>query len=492
VSGETWLVIIPDPQADSFADDRWVALSSEEVKAQRGKIKATIDGEDIEIPEPVNGQEGPADDPVAIRIWDPSPRRHWEATSPVRASLGVLAELQLLTAAVAAIARSRITGRGVLLVPAGTRFPGAPGEAGSEDSLLDIFVEVASTAIREPESAAATVPIVLEVPGDLINGVKWLEFASEFDSLALQLREEAIRRFAAGADIPAEVLLGMGDMNHWGAWAVTAEALRMGAEPRLGLICNALTEQWLRPLLEAENDRDADQWIVWYDTSSLRTSSNKAASALDAFREGIIGGPAARRELGFSEGDAPETGSVAPADATATPAGTDVLPVSETQAAPATDVALAASADATAVATSGAASPDGAPDSRHAALVAAVDGLVYAALCAAGGKILRTPACARMYRADAMALVARAEVHVNHPVPDIADVYAWKLVEGAWARVPEIAGRYGVDDILLSEALDTYTMTLIMHGEPHTYDNTVRLLAQHGLIPATIIGMVKQ
>ena len=82
---------------------------------------------------------------------------------------------------------------------------------------------------------------------------------------------------AIGADVPAEVLLGLGDASHWGAWALTAEALRMGAEPKLALVCQALTTEWLQPLLEFDKEPDADQWLIWYDTSGLRSSSNKSA-----------------------------------------------------------------------------------------------------------------------------------------------------------------------------------------------------------------------
>lgn len=468
VAGEAWLIIVPDPNADSFADDKWHVLSTDEVKPQRGKIKATINGVETDIPEYDPTVDQDPDAPVAIRVWKPSPRRQWEATSPVIRAITVLEELRLLNAAVAAIARSRITGRGVLLVPAGTRFPGPANQSGADDSLLDTFIEVASTAIREPESAAATVPIVLEVPGDLITGVKWLQFSSDFDALAMQLRDEAIRRFATGADVPAEVLLGLGDASHWGAWAITAEALRMGAEPKLGLVCHALTDEWLRPLLSAENDPDADDVLVWFDTSGLRSSSNKGATALEAFKEGLVSDEAARRELGFTESDAPA--APAPAKQANTTNEGGALPVDETQAPPA-EVALAASAEG-----------------HASALIAAVDGIVYAALMTAGQKIMRTPACPRPDRGAARLLAAA--VHTKHPVAP-EDIMRFKLLDDAWSRVSELAGRYGVDDKALTAALSSYAEALLVSGQPHTFDNVPRMLAQVGILPSTLIGMAK-
>lgn len=475
VTGDSLLVITPDPDADSYADDDWCVLSTEEFTVQRGKIRAQVRGREVEISEYDPDARPDPDAPVAMRVWQQSPRRYLEATSPVIRAIGVLEELRLLTAAVAAIARSRITGRGVLLVPAGTRFPAAPGEAQSEDSLLDMFIEVASTAIREPESAAATVPIVLEVPGDLISGVKHLEFSSELDALAIQLREEAIRRFATGADVPAEVLLGLGDVNHWGAWALTAEALRFGIEPRLALVCQALTDQWLRPLLDAEGEPDAGEWLVWYDTSALRSSSNKAASALEAFKLNLVSGEAARRELGFTEADAPEVDNVVTTEVPGIPDQEEALPVSETQAPPAAareDVTLAAGLFTGPKDAGGWPGLDG-----YGALVAAVDGLVWSALSVAGQKLRQTPAVPRSERAAVRELSA-AVTHVDHPVPSPLDVDAWRLLDGAWDRVPEVAARHGMSPEYLTAALDAYARVLLTSGQAHEYDNVPRLLTQ--------------
>jgi hypothetical protein len=474
VTGDLWLIVIPAPESDNMADDRWVVLSTEEVTVQRGKLKAVIDGEEIEIPEYDPKAEQDPTAPVYMRIWKPSPRRHSQATSPVIRSLVVLEELRLLNAAVAAIAKSRITGRGILLIPAGTRFPTQPGQDGAEDSLLDTFIEVASTAIREPDSAAATVPIVLEVPGDLISGVKWLQFTSEFDAMALQLRDEAVRRFAAGADIPAEILLGMGDANHWGAWAITAEALRLGAEPRLALICQSLTTQWLQPILASEGEANAAEFLVWYDTSGLRASSNKGASALEAFKLGLISDQAARRELGFTEADAPgAVGSTPDEQQTATtqPEG-GTLPVDSTQSAPNTgtpnETALAASEAVLDSFTAG----------TDAALAEAVDGLVWSALVVAGRKLTLTPVVPRPNRGTARELAARGSLHTSHPLRSEDDVNAFGLLNDAWVRVPVIAARYGVDSIELTSALHDYVTALLVTGQPHEFDNVPRLLAQ--------------
>lgn len=330
VAGEFWLVVVPDDVGAAA----WHVLSVSEVTQARNGLTVEIVGEKVEIPAADDDQPPAPDAPVAFRVWQPHPRRHIEADSPVRSSLVVLEELRLLNAAVAAVARSRITGRGVLIVPKGARFPTAPGQGDAEDDLLEVFMEVAATAIKEPESAAATVPIILEIPADLVGKVEWLTFESGFDELAMKLRDEAIRRYAAGAEIPAEILLGLGDVNHWGSWMLSAEGIRLGVEPKLRLVCEAFTTQWLRPLLEADDVADADECLVWFDTSQMRVQANRAQTALEAYQLGLISGQAARREVGFDESDRPGADEMPAVDA---PSATPELPVGESTSPPDTN-----------------------------------------------------------------------------------------------------------------------------------------------------------
>ncbi|HLL37263.1 MAG TPA: hypothetical protein VK545_25995 [Streptomyces sp.] len=488
VAGEYWLVIRPtgtgapgegpvsEQATDPTTSEEWRVLSVEEVRQQGNKLVAEIDGQPVDIPGYDPDNPDPAA-PVAIRVWDPYPRRQMEADSPVRTSMELLEELQLLNAAVAAIARSRLTGRGILLVPKGTRFPSTPTQGDAEDDLIELLMTVAETAIREPESAAATVPIILEVPAELIGEFRRLTFESDFDEVAIKLREEAIRRFANGLEIPAEILLGLGDVNHWGAWALTSEAIRLGIEPRLATVVHALTTQWLRPLLEAEGVPDAGEWLVWYDTSPLRVRTNRSETALQVFDRGAISETALRRETGFDESDAPTdeeraarraaTGGTGPGgqddeETIGQDSGADQaprLPVDENPREPDT---LPASSSALPHKT------------VLAAALAAADGLIWAALSSAGEKLKRTPACPRSERARARE-IDPASLHTVLPVQP-GQVEQWRLLEGAWTRVPEIAERYGLEPDCLTKVLDEYCRELIAAGVPHEFGQTAGVL----------------
>ncbi|MCX4550593.1 MULTISPECIES: hypothetical protein [unclassified Streptomyces] len=462
VPGEGWVIVRPNsevlsPYSPEDGHD-WRVLSVKEVRQQSGKLMAEIDGEDVPIPEGDPEAMDP-DGPVAIRVWEPDPERAIEADSPVRSSLELLEELLLLNAAVKAIARSRITGRGLLLIPKGTRFPTAGTQQGeAEDDLIEIFMTIAETAIRDPESAAATVPIILELPADAIAEFKHIKFESEFDELAIKLREEAVRRFATGLEIPAEILLGLGDVNHWGQWALTSEAIRLGIEPKAGTVCYAFTQQWLRPILEAEGDPEWHRWLVWYDTSPLRVRTNRSETALQAHDRGVISDAALRRETGFDESDAPDADEIArrklnPPDETGdetpedeTPPAPPTLPVDESEAPPETLPASAGPGEG---------------------LLAAADGLIWGALTAAGEKLRKTPACPRSERGKARD-IASARLHTVLSV-EAAQVEQWRLLDGAWSRADEIAGRYGLDTECLTSSLDIYARELIAAGVEHEY-----------------------
>jgi len=475
VAGEGWIVIRPNNQVKNPEvppdGHEWRVLSVREVQQQNGKLQATIEGEPVPIPAGSPEALDP-NAPLGLRVWEADPEYAIEADSPVRSSLDLLEELLLLNAAVKAIARSRLTGRGILLVPKGTKFPTIPGNNGAEDDLIETLMTIAETAIREPESAAATVPIILEVPPESIPDFKLITFESNFDELALKLRDEAIRRFATGLEMPAEILLGLGDINHWGLWGLTAEAIRLAIEPRLATVCRALTQQWLRPILEAEGIPDWDRWLVWYDSSPLRVRANRSETALQVHERGVISDEALRRETGFDDDDAPDADEIARRRAQNQPAQEDDEPADQDQdQEPEEDTTTDVPVDETQD------TPDTMPASAHvtdAGLLAAADGVIWAALTAAGRKLERTPACPRSERGRARQIQA-ADLHtIIFVQPPEIDQY--RLFEGAWARVPEIATRYGVSGECLTAALEEYCRDLLCNGVSHAFDQTAGVL----------------
>ena len=252
------------------------------------------------------------DDLYLIRVWRPHPRYWWNADSPTRSSLPVLRELVGLTMHISAQVDSRLAGAGVFIVPesasrAAKRAAGLADDS-QEDPFTDAMIEGMLTPIGDRSNASAVVPLVFTVPDDVTEHFHHITFDKPLDTEARPLREEAIRRLALGLDAPPELLLGTDGMNHWGAWLVQEEVVTAHIVPPLELICDALTTQYLRPILVANgmDQEQAEQFVIWYDVSGLIVRPNRSADAQQLYDKGVLSDKALREANGFDESDAPQ------------------------------------------------------------------------------------------------------------------------------------------------------------------------------------------
>lgn len=307
--GECYLVGEPDPPDYPDLEERWDVYSIDEVQIDP-------DTKEITLRDPTGstfggGRKLPRD-AVAYRIWRPHPRYSSWADSPLRSAISILEELSVLTRAINAAATSRLKGPGVLFLPNSLRAGSSTivegdGQATTEDRLIRDFITAAGTAIRDPASSFAHVPLVVWMSDDQWSNMgpdKLLRWDQGVDEIMAKLRAELIQRFATAIDLPPEVLTGKGGLNHWSAWLISDEAFRNHIEPMAMLIVDALTVNYLRPALAEAGVPDPERFEVWYDAASLVSDPDSGARALDAFDRGLISASAARRELGFSESDA--------------------------------------------------------------------------------------------------------------------------------------------------------------------------------------------
>lgn len=283
----------------------WHALSTQEVKADGKTVEVIRAGETVKLP---------ASDAMLFRVWRAHPRRWWQADSPVRSNLGVLRELVGLTKHVAASIDSRLAGAGILWIPdevavasaSGGEDAGVPqGSQTPADQVMQELIAVMTTAINDRESAAAIAPIVMTAPGEHLANVRHMSLATPFDEKSKDLRDEAIRRLALGLDAPPETLLGMGGANHWSAWQIEESTVKVHIEPVLGLIADALTTEYLWPMLETAGVSDPGRYSVWYDTGELTLRPNRVGDATSLYQMGELTGDTLRREAGFGPEDAP-------------------------------------------------------------------------------------------------------------------------------------------------------------------------------------------
>lgn len=314
VVGEGWLVGLPKDTSIEYDSVEeldlneltWRMLSVSEVEFDRSqeKLKLSLEaGEALTIgPEKL----------YLIRVWRPHPRRYWEPDSPTRSSLPVLRELVGLTMHISAQVDSRLAGAGLLLVPQSAQQAIRIQAGASEDDpdpFTESLIQAMLTPIADRANASALVPLVLGVPDESTKQFEFITFSKPLDTEARSLRDEAIRRLALGQDAPPELLLGVSSMNHWGAWLVREDVVTTHIEPSLALICDALTSQFLWPVLEANGytEEQAREYVIWYDVSHMIMRPNRAADALKLHEKGVLSDDALRAATGFDDSHAPES-----------------------------------------------------------------------------------------------------------------------------------------------------------------------------------------
>lgn len=261
----------------------------------------------------VTKDESLPDGTTAIRIWQEHPRVYQLADSPTLSSFTVLREIDLLDQHVHASAVSRLAGAGVWLIPDEITFPADENDTEGEevDPFIKHMVEVMSIAIKNRESAAARVPIILRGPMEAIAAAKdgWMTFETPFSEAVPDLRNVALRRLALGMDVPPEVLLGMSESTQWSAWQTDESTVRLHTVPLLQRIANSLTVGWLRPALKKMRSDLTEEQIsrltVWFDISNLRVRPSVTEESQALYDRFEIGGDTLRLTTGFTDAEKP-------------------------------------------------------------------------------------------------------------------------------------------------------------------------------------------
>lgn len=297
VPGEGYLIV-----ENVSGVEQWSVRSIDEVRVARRRYEVI----DENSPQSGNNWRPLAPDSMApIRVWRPNKRYHHLADSPTRAARSTMRELELVNRHIVAQYLSRLASAGVVLFPQEVTFPVREEFADAPDPFMAEWIEIAAEAIRTPGTAAAIVPIPMKLPGEWIDKVKHVDFTLTIDERIIEKRDSAIKRLASQLNVPAEVLLGMGDLNHWNAWISDETSLKVDVAPDAELICQAITTGYLQPRLKASHVEDWAQWVVWYDMSELTLRPDRSDNAIALYDRLEISGAALRRETGFTEADAP-------------------------------------------------------------------------------------------------------------------------------------------------------------------------------------------
>jgi hypothetical protein len=307
VTGEAFMLALLDPIT---LKTTYSIRSISEVVVYNGKVMLR------EGPMTNNGMLGLTPLPpgsIVQRMWKPHPQFRVLADCAMRALVNTCEDIQILRRTIRATGRSRIAGRGVLFVPTEIDVPSLNDDDESADA--DDFTAKLTNAmivpIRNEGDSSGVVPLVVSADAESIDHIKHITFESTFDAASIAVRAELIGNLATGLDLPAEIIKGMMDANHWTAYQVSADTVRQHVEPHVIDELECLTGAFLRPYLSTCG-LDAgllDQWleriIFWYDPTDLVTPPDLSGSAQIAYNMEIISAKSTRKYMGFTDDDAP-------------------------------------------------------------------------------------------------------------------------------------------------------------------------------------------
>lgn len=310
VPGEGYVVAEDDPE-DEDGHTVWCVKSTSELRPTTGR--ALVDGRmrnadlwEVEVDEGA-WRKLPFESHV-FKLWRPDDEKHWRPDSPVHGALTTLRMIDLLRRRVMAMCVSRLASNGLFIYPQEVVFPAKQEYANEPDPFLAEWLDIAGKTIENPGSALAAIPMPIKVPREFIEYFKHMDFSNQFDEHLMEVIQHVYEVLATEMNMPKEVITGMGDTNHWNAWALDEQAIKIHIAPEAELICQGTTKGYLHPALRAmgESTMTGDgELIVWYDTSELVVPPDRSAAADAARDRNAIHDDAYRREKGFSEGDKP-------------------------------------------------------------------------------------------------------------------------------------------------------------------------------------------
>lgn len=311
VPGETFVIgaDIEDPNAPPVALPGparrvWMVCSNEEIVRTGRSVKIRPPDSDQLVPIPV-------DQSMMLRIWEPHARRAWEADSASRAALPVLEEIVAIGQRGRAELRSRLKGAGIMELAEGATLP--EPEVGEDEEPPDdpdsyALMQAMVTPIQNPDDASAVTPIIARVPDEVAGkAIKLHDWAVKIDERLDPMLERALQRLGIILDCsPERLTTGLSGANHWSGAMITEDEVKTYIAPPMGLLCEALTSGYYRPVL-AEMQLpgvDPDDYAIWFNTAALTVRPNRAPDAQALNAAGKLSDAAARREAGFSDEDA--------------------------------------------------------------------------------------------------------------------------------------------------------------------------------------------
>lgn len=246
------------------------------------------------------------------RVWRPAMQFVDQSDSPMRASETNCELLDLLTRGLKAKMLNRLVSNGIVYIPSEindirTGTPKGNADKISDSKVIDRLLNAGLYMMQNFDDPAAALPAFVTGPAQYADAIKHIVMDREIWKTDMELRAELIDRILMGLDVQPQDVKGMGDANHWSAWAVSDDERRVNIQPDMETLCWALTNMILHVEMEAAGvppGRIA-KTVLWYDLTKANVKTNLAEDARQAGDRIWISAAAGRRYTGFDESDAP-------------------------------------------------------------------------------------------------------------------------------------------------------------------------------------------
>jgi hypothetical protein len=247
-----------------------------------------------------NGGKALPKDAYVARIWRSHPRWSGEADSSMLGVLDQVEKVVLFDQVARTISRSRL-GAGLIFIPAGL----TPVNGKSLDEAI---VEVTTQPVEDESLASTVTPLLLTGPPELGEKIKRIDLARTIDEEMTALAESSMDRILAGLDIPKNIVSGMSETRYSNALVIDDSLYKAHIEPLILMICDSLTQAYLRPALRKKGVPEAiiEKLVVWYNPAAIVTRPDRSQAANEGHERYLISGEAWRRARGFSDLDAPD------------------------------------------------------------------------------------------------------------------------------------------------------------------------------------------
>lgn len=290
-----------------------IRRSTKPVKDRRGKIIKNSYGEPItgfDVLEEYDRWRPLEPSSLVGRIFRPDDEYDFNVSSWSRHALTTLREIDLYNRHIVATLLSRLVFNGILLIPDEVTFPVNPQFKDAPDPFIAELIAVASRGIKDPGSPASAIPLPLRVKSEFIDKFTHLIIATGVDEKVIQGRAAAVSRLVRQLPAPPEASEGKSELNHWNAWADSADNVKFYFGSTMEILTGGLTELFLWPMLAAAGQSvytpdGKGRYVVWYDASDLVSQPDNSENAQAARGLNAISNEAYLKITGLDEADTP-------------------------------------------------------------------------------------------------------------------------------------------------------------------------------------------